>query len=180
MNLREEILAKHSKEQTNKIIDWIGGSQKRFDELVHLFLTDEYRVVQRAAWPIGCIAETQPQLLKKHLPVFVALLRKPGLHNAVRRNITRLLQYIPIPEKLKGDVMDACFSFICDVQEKAAVKAFSLTILEQLAKEYPEILPEIITVIEERWNYETAAFHSRAGKILAKSLKKKKEKKDKS
>lgn len=149
-------------------MQWIGRSQKRMDELVHLFTTDEYRVVQRAAWPIGLLAETQPQLLQKHLPLFVQLLRKPGLHNAVRRNITRILQYLQIPEKLKGDVMDACFSFICDVQEKAAVKAFSLTILEQLAVEYPEILPEIITIIEERWDYETAAFHSRARKILKK------------
>ena len=171
MNLREEILAKHSREQTNKIISWIGGSQKRFDELVKLFLHDEYRVVQRAAWPIGIIGQTHPLLLKKHLPTFVSLLRKPGLHNAVRRNITRLLQYISISEKLKGDVMDACFSFICDVQEKAAVKAFSLRILENLAQEYPEILPEITTVIEERWDYETAAFHSRARKILKKSRK---------
>ncbi len=171
MNLREEILAEHSKTQTNKIIQWVGASQKRFDELVQLFLNDEYRVVQRAAWPIGSIAENEPQLLTKHLPVFVALLRKPGLHNAVRRNITRLLQYIPIPELLKGDVMDICFSFISDVQEKAAVKAFSLTILDQLANEYPEILPEIITVVEERWEYETAAFHSRARKILKKNKK---------
>ena len=134
-----------------------------------MFLNDEYRVVQRAAWPIGVIGQTHPQLLKKHLPVFVSLLRKQGLHNAVRRNITRLLQYVSIPSALKGDVMDACFSFICDVQEKAAVKAFSLTILEKLAKEYPDILPEIITVIEERWDYETAAFHSRAKKILKKN-----------
>lgn len=168
MNLREEILTEHSKAQAHKILNWIGASQKRMDELVHLFTTDEYRVVQRAAWPIGLLAETQPQLLQKHLPLFVQLLRKPGLHNAVRRNITRILQYLQIPEELKGDVMDACFSFICDVQEKAAVKAFSLTILEQLAVEYPEILPEIITIIEERWDYETAAFHSRARKIVKK------------
>jgi hypothetical protein len=141
------------------------------DELLHLFTTDEYRVVQRAAWPIGLLAEAQPQLLQKHLPLLVSLLRKPSLHNAVRRNITRILQYLQIPEELKGEVMDACFSFICDVQEKAAVKAFSLTILEQLSEEYPEILPEIITVIEECWEYETAAFHSRAKKILKKSKK---------
>lgn len=152
-------------------MQWIGTSQNRFDELLQLFLTDEYRVVQRAAWPIGSIAETQPQLLCKHLPVLVSLLRRPGLHNAVRRNITRLLQYINIPEELKGEVMDACFTFICDVQEKAAVKAFALTILDQLSKEYPEILPEIVTAIEERWEYETAAFHSRAKKILKKSKK---------
>ena len=166
MDLREEILAEHSKTQAHKILQWVGVSQKRFDELVQLFLNDEYRVVQRAAWPIGSIGETQPQLLKKHLPVFVSLLRKPGLHNAVRRNIIRLLQYVHIPESLKGQVMDACFVFICDPKEAPAVKAFSLTILDRLSAEYPEIIPEIITVIETRWPYETAAFHSRAKKIL--------------
>lgn len=37
MNLRSEILAEHSKAQTNKIIQWIGSSQQRFDELMKLF-----------------------------------------------------------------------------------------------------------------------------------------------
>ncbi len=61
--------------------------------------------------------------------------------------------------------MDGCFSFICDVQEKADEKVFSLTILEQMAKEYPEILPEIVTVIEERWDYETAVFIQERGRF---------------
>ena len=50
MNLREEILKEHSKTQCNKIVNWIGNSQKRFNELFELFLNDEYRVTQRAAW----------------------------------------------------------------------------------------------------------------------------------
>jgi hypothetical protein len=49
MNLREEILKEHSKAQSNKIVSWIGNSQKKFDELFNLFLNDEYRVTQRAA-----------------------------------------------------------------------------------------------------------------------------------
>jgi hypothetical protein len=52
--------------------------------------------------------------------------------------------------------------------EAIAVKAFSLTILENLCKTYPEILPEIKTIIEARWEEETPAFRSRAGKILRK------------
>ena len=48
MNLRSEILAEHSKAQTNKIIEWVGNSQQRFDELINLFLGDEYRITQRA------------------------------------------------------------------------------------------------------------------------------------
>ncbi|MBK8089678.1 MAG: hypothetical protein IPK31_18100 [Chitinophagaceae bacterium] len=93
-------------------------------------------------------------------------LRKEKLHNAVKRNIVRLLQEVPIPEKLHGEVMDTCFGFVADVQEAIAVKAFSLTILENLSKQYPEIKHELKVIIEERWDYETAAFHSRAKKIL--------------
>jgi len=171
MNLREEILSEHSKAQTNKIIQWVGSSQKRFDELVHLFLHDEYRVTQRAGWPMSYVVSAHPQLVKKHLTVLVETLRKENLHNAVKRNIVRFLQDIPIPEELHGEVMDICFSFIMDPQEAVAVKAFSLTILEKLAKDYPEIMNELKVVVEERWDYETAAFHSRAKKILKKNLK---------
>lgn len=168
MNLREEILAEHSKTQTNKIIAWVGSSQKRFDELVNLFLNDEYRVTQRAGWPLSYIASAHPQLVKKHMQVLVETLHKEKIHNAVKRNIVRFLQEVPIPENLHGEVMDICFSFIADVNEAIAVKAFSLSILEKLAKIYPEINNELLVVIEERWDYETAAFHSRARKIIKK------------
>lgn len=166
MDLRNEILKEHSKAQTQKIIDWVGDSQKRFDELVQLFLGDEYRVTQRAGWPLSYIAIEHPKLSKKHLPVFVKLLGNPKLHRAVRRNVVRLLQFVEIPKKLHGEVMNYCFDFIADVNEAAAVKAFSLTILQNLSKKYPEIKPEIKTIIEERWDYETPAFHARARKLL--------------
>jgi hypothetical protein len=166
MNLREEILKEHSKVQSQKIIDWVSNSQKRFDALVHLFLGDEYRVTQRAAWPLSYIAIEHPHLTQKYLPVFVKLLGNSKLHKAVRRNVVRLLQFVKIPDELHGELMNYCFDFIADVNEAAAVKAFSLTILENLSKEYPEIKPEIKTIIEDRWDYETPAFHARARKLL--------------
>ena len=73
-----------------------------------------------------------------------------------------------VPQKYQGELMDICFGYIADPNEKAAIKAFSLTVLENLAKQYPEINTELKTVIEDRWDYETAAFRSRAKKILAK------------
>jgi hypothetical protein len=62
--------------------------------------------------------------------------------------------------------MDTCFRYIASPDETVAVKAFSLTILHNLSHQYPEIKNELKLVIEERWNYETAAFRSRAKKIL--------------
>jgi hypothetical protein len=166
MNLRETILAEHSKAQTNKIIKWIGNNQKRFDELFNLFLNDEYRVIQRAAWPLSYCVISYPKLIQKHFSKLIKNLRKPGLHDAVKRNTVRLLQHIPIPRRFHGEVMNTCFDYISDPKEKIAVKAFSLTVLQNLARQYPEIQPELKTIIEDRWENETAAFRARAKKIL--------------
>ena len=166
MNLRATILAEHSKAQKDKIVKWVGSDQKRFDELFGLFLNDEYRVVQRAAWPLSYCVQRHPQLIRKHFIKLVKNLRHPNLHDAVKRNTVRILQDIPIPEKLHGEVMDICFGYILDPKEKVAVKAFSLTVLQNLSRQYPDIRNEIKVIIEERWEHETAAFRSRAKKIL--------------
>jgi hypothetical protein len=168
MTLREQILKEHSKANCNAIVKWIGDSQARFDELFDLFLHDEYRVVQRAAWPLSNVVIVHPKFIQKHFSQMLKNLEKPNLHDAVKRNTVRLLQDIAIPKKFQGQVMNLCFNYISSPDEAAAVKAFSLTILENLSKEYPEIKPELKTIIEDRWNYESAAFHSRARKILKK------------
>jgi hypothetical protein len=164
MNLREEILKEHSKAQCNKIVSWIGNSQKKFDELFNLFLNDEYRVTQRAAWPLSESVIAYPIFIKKNFSKLVSNLKKPNLHNAVKRNSIRLLQYVDIPKKFHGDVMAICFSFVESPAEPVAVKAFSLTVLNNLSKLYPEILPEIKLLAEEQLPNQTAAFKSRVKK----------------
>ena len=166
MQLREAILAEHSKAQTNKIIKWVGNSQERFDELFHLFLNDEYRVVQRAAWPLSYCVIEHPQLISKHFKDLIANLKLPGISNAVKRNTVRLLQYVEIPEEFHGDVLNICFDYIMSMSEPPAVKAFALTILQKLALHYPEIKDEVKIIIEDRWEAESPAFRSRAKAFL--------------
>lgn len=166
MILRDEILKEHSKSQCQKIVQWIGSSQERFDALFRLFLNDEYRVVQRAAWPLSNCVIAHPRLIHKNFSRLLKNLHKPGIHDAVKRNTMRLLQDIDIPKKFQGEIMDICFHYIASPHEAVAIKAFSLTVLDNLSKTYPEIKPEIKLLIEERWHYETAAFKSRAKKML--------------
>ncbi len=166
MNLRNAILAEHSKAQANKIINWIGNNQERFDQLFTLFINDEYRVVQRAAWPLSYAVIKHPELIRKHFSQLLKNLEKPGIHDAVKRNTVRLLQHIDIPKRYHGKLMDTCFQYIASPAEKAAIKAFSLTILENLSAIYPEIKAELKTIIEDRWEHETAAFRARARNIL--------------
>jgi hypothetical protein len=167
MNLRQTILKEHSKANCNRVVNWVGDNQQRFDELFHLFLTDEYRVVQRSAWPLSYVVIQHPALILKHFGKLLKNLQKPGLPDAVKRNTVRLLQHVTVPKKYQGMLMQLCFDYISSPAEKPAIKAFSLAILQNLSKDYPEIRSEIKAVIEDRWDYETAAFRSRARKILA-------------
>lgn len=160
MKLREEILKEHSKAQCNKIVDWVGTSQKRFDELFSLFLNDEYRVVQRSAWPVSYCVEKHPSFISSHLKNLLYKIKEPGMHEAVKRNGTRLLQHIAIPEEYEGEIMDMCFEYLALPQSTIATKVFSLKALGKLALKYPEIIPEIQVIIDEQMPYATQGFKS--------------------
>lgn len=166
MNLRDKILTEHSKSQTSKIVKWIGNSQERFDELFNLFLKDDHRVTQRAAWPLSYAVRSHPKLINKHLGKLIKNLRKAGLHDAIKRNTVRILQDIEIPKRYHGEIMDICFNYIQSPTEAVAIKAFSLTVLSNLLPLYPEIKNELKLVIEERLEHETNAFRVRARKAL--------------
>ncbi|HYE53453.1 MAG TPA: hypothetical protein VD996_01370 [Chitinophagaceae bacterium] len=166
MNLEDALMEEHSKAQREKIVNYIGNNKERFAELMKLFFNGPYRLTQRAAWPLSYCTQNHPSLITPYLKRLIDNLGKPGMHDAVIRNTVRLLQYVTIPEKFHGQVMTTCFNFIQSNETAAAIKAFSLTILQNLAKQYPEILPEIRTIIEERWEHETAAFRSRARKLM--------------
>lgn len=166
MNLREEILREHSKAQCAKIVQWVGDSQERFNELFHLFLTDEYRVVQRSAWPVSYCVEAHPKLIKTNFGKLIRNLQQPNLHDAVKRNSVRLLQHADIPVKYRGEVMNICFAYVENPTEAVATKAFALTVLGRLAAWYPDIIPEIKLLIEDQLPHQTPAFKARAKQLM--------------
>lgn len=168
MDLEQAILKEHSKTQTGRIVKYVGRDEKKFAELMKLFLKGEYRVTQRAGWPLSYCVQKHPELIQPYFKQLLDYLHQPGTHEAIPRNIVRMLQYVEIPKRFHGRVMSSCFDLISNHDTPVAIKAFSLTVLENLANAYPEIKPELRLVIEERWQYETAAFHSRAKKILKK------------
>jgi hypothetical protein len=166
MDLRNQILTEHTKINCQKIVSWVGDDIKKFNELFALCLQSEYRITQRAAWPMSHCAIDHPEFMKHNFDKLVENLKKPGIHNSIKRNSLRLLQAIDIPDKYDGDIMEICFRFVEVPEEAVAIKAFSLTILGKLAKKYPEIISEIKLLIEDQLPYQTTGFKGRAKKLL--------------
>ena len=166
MDILQSLRKEHSKKQTDRIVAFIGADKARFAVLVELFFGDEYRITQRAAWPLSYCVRAHPELIDPYFKRLLDNLERPGNPVAVTRNTVRLLQDVSIPRKFHGRVMKICFDFIQAVETPVAVKAFSLTILSHLAADYPDICGELKLIIEEQWEHSTAAFRSRAKKVL--------------
>jgi hypothetical protein len=88
------------------------------------------------------------------------------VHDAVKRNVVRLLQFIEIPKQLQGLTADICFRFFHNKREPIAVRVFSMTVLSNLAKKLPELKNELIPLIEDQLPYGSAGFISRGRKVL--------------
>ena len=149
-----------------KIASYACESKKNFKELMKCFLDKEYRVAQRAAWSVSWAARKQPKMIQPYIKELIEQLQRKDVHNAVIRNSIRILEDLEIPEEFRGALMNTCFNFIENPTTAIAIKAFSLTVLFNLSKQYPEIKHELRLIIEERWDTETAAFRARGKKIL--------------
>ena len=166
MDIRAALLEEHSKKQMLKIVKYIGNNQDHFDELIHLMLTDEYRVVQRAAWAIHHATEGQPQLAKPHLKTMVKNLGNLKLHNAVKRNTLRILAEVDLPKSLQGIMAEHGFRILDDPKEPIAARVFAMTVLYNICQQEPELAPELIMVIEDHLPHGSAGFKARGKKIL--------------
>ncbi|MEQ8362894.1 MAG: hypothetical protein RH948_08500 [Cyclobacteriaceae bacterium] len=166
MNILKELKKGFDKSTCDQIVTFIGNDQERFSLLVDAFLNSEYRVTQRAAWPLSYSVKKHPELIKPHLRKIINNLKKPKIHDAVKRNTVRFLQFIEIPKPLHGITLDHCFKLLQDKKEPIAIKVFSMTVLANLARAYPELKGELIAIIEDQMPYGSAGFISRGKKVL--------------
>ena len=166
MNIRDEILAEHSKRQTKKITDWVGDDPEKFGELMVLFLGDVYRITQRSGWPLGNCVENYPELIKPYFAKLLKQIERDDVHIAVRRNVVRLLQFVEIPKRYKGRIFDACYDLLADPAQPVAIRCFSMTVAANIAKGAPELLDELRLVATKFPQAATAGFRSRARRVL--------------
>lgn len=176
--LEAQILAEHSKAQTMRIVRWVGKDAARFQILMEIFLNDPpskplpkgsgYQNIftQRSSWALRYVGESAPELLAPWLPILVARLRQPGLHDAIKRNTLNVFEALDFPAELDGDLADLCFSYLADPKEAIAIRCASMTVLEKICLRVPELKSELRLLLEEHEVHGSAGFRNRARKLL--------------
>jgi hypothetical protein len=174
MNLHQEILREHSKENVKKITDYIGTDEDRFADLMQIFLKGDATTIQRSSWIVSECAEEYPFLIKPYFKNLIDKLHEPNIHPSARRNIVRIWQFVEIPEEFIGEIYDICFRYLTG-NEAIAVVVFSMTVCLNITKYFPELKTELRVTIEDlllKQQNGSAGINSRGKKVLA-ELKKK-------
>ena len=165
-HLEAEILKEHSKRQANKIALWVGSDKRKFRQLMELFLRGEYRVTQRSAWSITICSDRYPALITPRLSEMLKKVEEPGVHDAVKRNVFRILRTQEIPRSLLGKVAALCFDNLEAIDVPIAVRVHSMYVLANIAGKEPEIGRELQLIIEKMLPYSGAGIRACGRKAL--------------
>lgn len=163
--IKELLEAEHSKVQTMRVVNYIGHDRDKFEALMQLFFSDDWCLNQRSSWPIPFIVEKSPELIYPYLEKLLNNLENPS-HNAVVRNTIKLFQDIDIPDKFQGHVVNVCTDLLTDPKEPVANRVFSMTVIYNISKKWPDLQNELRILIESQMENESAGFKSRGRKIL--------------
>lgn len=167
MDLRKQLLKEHSKENTAQIVAYIEQNPLLVKELMHIFLNETYRLIQRSAWVVGDLGRSKPEWIKPYIPKMIQNLKRSDIHVAVRRNTMRYLQEVEVDEENWGELLDIALKLLSKNDETIAVKVFSMSVAYNIVKHIPELKGELAILIEDQLPYGTAGFKSRGQKILS-------------
>ncbi|HZY78899.1 MAG TPA: hypothetical protein VFE50_05205 [Cyclobacteriaceae bacterium] len=171
MNLVAELQKKHSLASKNRMIRYVGTDRKRFGELVKIFLGGNYRLTQWAGWPLSDIVKTHPDMISPYLRSMLKSVDRPNMHEAVKRNVMRLMQFVEIPKSYRGLAFEKAFTLFTNPGEPIAVRVFAMQVMTDISMLEPELKNEVIIAIEQDLPYGSPAYRSRANRLL-KKLKK--------
>ncbi len=164
--LRQLLRAGPTKANRDRMISWIGHDPEKMAALMELFQDGGYREVQQLAWVVGTVGETHSGLLDPYLPDLVGQLRRTDVHDGVKRNILRLLQFAVLPEEVHAELISISFQILSHSGQAIAIRVFAMGVLARLAVVYPEIGGELLEILElELQKHPSPGFLSRARKI---------------
>lgn len=149
----------------------VGDNAAMFRQLLDLAYQQKAPLCMRAARVADACCERNPELIRPHLANMVRNL--PELKDmAVKRVFMHILIRHPWvnDEKAMCKLMDTLFRWIRDDTQAISVRAYSLVILENLAKIMPDLKREISLVLEEALPYWDSPGLQNMGKKTIKRL----------
>lgn len=148
LNIKDELIADIRVFKAPDLAGQILNNNQE-KELIKLALDKDHLLSSRAMWVLGHCSDIDYNRVKPFLSILIDNLKQPNLHNGVVRNTLRLFQKHSVPKKQESFLLDKCFEYIKNPTEAIAVRAFAMTVVFNISKPYPELLDELLMILND-------------------------------
>jgi len=168
MDIRAQLLKEHSKANSVLIANYIGEDKNRVEELLNLFLANEYRVTQRSSMVFSIISDKHPELLAPYIALLVQTVCNTSTSEAVLRSSVRFFQFYKITEEYQGLLLERCYQLLKNAEKGVAIRAFSIAILYNISEPYEELTNELKLTLEDLYTEGLPGLSGRRKNYLSK------------
>ncbi|MDA9775693.1 hypothetical protein N9B59_00685 [Flavobacteriales bacterium] len=169
--MKELLVKPASKSNSLKIVELVGRNENEYKKLVEIALVNDGIMSDKATWAITHCHDNKQGFFCDYFPQWAIMLAGKDYSDSLKRSVLRTLQFVEIPEENQASIIDSCFELLVEKKSAVAVKAFSLGVLENMVKLYPELKNELISCIELLLPTASSGLKNR-GKHILKRLSK--------
>lgn len=174
MTPKERIL-EFQKDRSNRapLIAYFAKDQSTIKELIILSTKiDNYPVQEYATWILSHVTKIKNKEVQVFQPELIDAFLESNNQTCLR-NICGVLKQLPLCEYKEGEFLEALVNHLKNESNKVALHVYSLYKLVQFAKKYPELIQELLQIMEIKQTAGLPPSIAVANKHLMKLAKKK-------
>jgi hypothetical protein len=119
----------------------------------------EYPYSEHASWILTHFTKVKPTLTQKKSSLLIDILFETD-NQSVLRNVLNTLNQLKLSDYRESEFIDLLVNFILDKNNKVALHVYSIQLLIQFVKKYPDLKQEIDQVLSIQVENASPAYYS--------------------
>ncbi len=166
MYITQVLATGRSKAIVAEVLDYIGSDPDKLSELMSLVLGVDETLAINSSWVLYHALDVETLDFAPYVTDSIAPMMHPA-HPMIERGLLKMFWTVDRwPEERYSEIIDHMMSTIMDTKSMIAAQALSMEALWKHLQPYPELLDELMIVVEEGIPYGSAGYKAKARKIL--------------
>lgn len=140
------------------------------EELFSCVFSSVDRLNRRATWVLQHSHDLDHSVIAGKEISLLNMLSDDTYSDGTIRSVLKIFESHDIPEEMSSSVLDICYSFLKNPSKAIAVRVFSMTLIFNISRPYPDLLSELKMVINELLLQEDAPAIKARGRNILKQI----------
>ncbi len=131
------------------MISFMNAHPEVYDEAVQLAISDNQPYAWRSAWLLWSCIEENDKRIRKHIKNIVKAI--PTKNDGHQRELIKILHQMELSERHESILFNICMNIWEQIGKTPSVRITALKFIIKIAKKHPELLNEIMYLVEDHY-----------------------------